>query len=67
MPDKHPVDRDMSEAAINRRMQKLSELYQFWRSVERARSGQAEPAVREEKGEYGPASPSEGRAEPLNL
>ena len=37
MPDKHQVDRDMSEAAINRRMRKLSELYQLWRSVERSR------------------------------
>jgi hypothetical protein len=37
-PDKHRRDVDMSEAAINRRMRTLSELYQFWRSVERSRA-----------------------------
>jgi hypothetical protein len=39
-PDKHRRDVDMSEAAINRRMRTLSELYRFWSCVERSRRQQ---------------------------
>lgn len=46
-PEKHLCDRDMSEEGINRRMRKLSELYQFWRSVNLSRRAEPQRTVHE--------------------
>jgi len=37
LPDKHALDSDMSEAGINRRLRKLSQLYQLGLSLRKAR------------------------------
>jgi hypothetical protein len=54
-PEKHQLDHDMSEAGINRRMRKLSKLYQFWQSVERSRKKGEVQAVHEPIPPYGNA------------
>jgi hypothetical protein len=52
MSEKHQRDRDMSEAGINRRMRKLSELYQLWRSVNASCRERPRQVFREPKQSY---------------